>query len=186
MHNLMYLMVRRKKALVSKETPTLQDTISVLQADICIKILKLVFEADTRATKAISDPEKLILPTDSETIMHTLRISPKQYYGRMSSLMDNGLVRREKKGTAHRLTAYGRAVLKALALVESATVHLSKLRVLDSLDLGQISEQDYEELVGVLIKDNILKSYLFNKQFDAEKSKKEARNVSLTPTAIDK
>jgi DNA-binding PadR family transcriptional regulator len=179
----MFLRVRRKKALVSKETPTLQDAISVLQADICIKILKLILEADTRATKAVSDTEKVILRTDSETIMHTLRISPKQYYGRMSNLLDNGLVSREKKGSSHRLTAYGRAVLKALTLVETATVHLSKLRVLDSLDLGQISEQDYEELVEVLIKDNNLKSYLLSKHFDPEKSKKEARTVSLNPKA---
>ena len=170
---------------MSKETPTLQDAISVLQADVCIVILKLILEADTRTTKAVSDTEKALVRTDSEAIMQHLRISPKQYYNRMSSLLDNGLVRREKKGSSHRLTAYGRAVLKALTLVEAATVHLSKLRVLDSLDLGQISEQDYEELVGVLIKDNNLKSYLFNKQFDAEESKKETRNVSLTPTAID-
>jgi DNA-binding transcriptional ArsR family regulator len=145
-----------------KDSQRLEDVIPALSDDICVRIMKLVADGETRGREFVNGRDELVR-TDGESIMEQLKISPKLYYIRMRILMDNNLLRREKKGGSHHLSAYGRTVMKALAFAESARTHFSRLRVLDSIDFAQISHDDYAELLGVLIKDHDLKEYLRGK-----------------------
>ncbi len=142
-----------------KDSQRLEDVIPALNDDICVGIMSLVVDGETRGREFVNGRDELVR-TDGESIMEALKISPKQYYIRMRILMDNNLLRREKKGGSHHLSAYGRTVMKALEFAESARTHFSRLRVLDSIDLAQISHDDYAELLGALIKDDDLKEYL--------------------------
>jgi hypothetical protein len=141
------------------DSQRLEDIIPALSDDICVRIMKLVVDGETRGREFVNGKDVLVR-TDGEGIKEQLNISSKQYYIRMRTLTDNNLLRREKKGGSHHLSAYGRTVMKALSFAESARTHFSKLRVLDSIDLARISHDDYKELLGVLIKDHDLKKYL--------------------------
>jgi hypothetical protein len=69
----------------------------------------------------------------------------------MNRLLESDLLKRKKKGSAQHLPVYGRAARNAFDFLNR--LHLSKLRVLNSVDLRQITKKEYEELVRVLIKD---------------------------------
>jgi hypothetical protein len=142
-----------------KDSQRFEDVIPALNDDICVRIMKLVVKSETKGREFVNGKDELI-QTDGESIMEQLKISSKQYYVRMRTLLDNNLLRRDKKGGTHHLSAYGRTVMKALAFAESARTHFSRLRVLDSIDLARISHDNYAELLGVIIKDHDLKEYL--------------------------
>jgi hypothetical protein len=100
---------------VSKDSPRLENIISVLVDETCIELLKLMAWTNAMASGADFDSDEIVR-TGSEAIMRQLRISSKQYYSRLSRLLESGLLKREKKGSAHHhLTVYGRATLNAFA-----------------------------------------------------------------------
>jgi len=114
--------------------------------------------------KAIANEQSLIIfktiavraDKDSSDISVTkLKLTRKQYYSRLSSLMKTGLV--GKRGRKYSLTSLGKLVYGAHELIESALDNHSKLVVIDSLleqnlsEYKKISKEELANLVDYLI-----------------------------------
>jgi hypothetical protein len=118
--------------------------------------------------RAISDDKSLVLfntialTTSSETgvLISGLGLTKKQYYSRMSGLVDVGLIMREKGD--YFLTSFGKVVYAAQMLIGKAKENYWKLKAIDSIESSN-NELTYEERIKIidsLILDDDLKSRL--------------------------
>jgi hypothetical protein len=91
-------------------------------------------------------------------------LTPKQYYTRMSGLMDAGLIKRHKG--KYSLTILGKVVYDSQTIISKALSYHSKLRTIDSIKMsygGAIPKEELSQLINALIdsyqvKDMIMKS----------------------------
>ena len=114
---------------------------------------------------AISDDKALTLfktiafeNTDSETLLNRTKLSRKQYYSRIADLIKAGLVKR--KSGRYFLTSYGKIVYDAHTLVEKAINNYWKLKVIDSLEPKDLSEDEYAKVVNTLIDNTKLREII--------------------------
>lgn len=118
--------------------------------------------------RAISDGKSLVLfntialTTSSETsvLISGLGLTKKQYYSRMSGLVDAGLIMREKGD--YFLTSFGKVVYAAQMLIGKAKENYWKLKAIDSIESSS-NELTYEERIKIidsLILDDDLKGRL--------------------------
>jgi hypothetical protein len=119
---------------------------------------KMIFVADV--LKAISDNRSLELfrivaltKPDTDILISKTKLTRKQYYSRMSILMNAGLIKR--KNGKHTLTAFGKVIYKIILIpVENAINYYWKLKAIDSLELS--NDLPAEELEKVI--DNFIGS----------------------------
>ena len=86
---------------------------------------------------AISDDRSMVLfntitlaSGDSSILISRLNLTHKQYYSRMSDLINAGLVRR--MNGKYFVTSFGKVVYKAQELIGMAVRYSSKLKAIDS------------------------------------------------------
>jgi predicted transcriptional regulator len=119
-------------------------------------VLNAIFEMKA------SDIFKSVASTHLNTdIMITrLKLSRKQYYSRMSRLIEAGLVKRQNGG--YLLTEFGKVVYSAYmnleTKIESALCNYWKLKAVDSLAIS--SSQQRNEIVSELIDNEEIKNIL--------------------------
>jgi hypothetical protein len=114
---------------------------------------------------AISDDKALTLfktiafeNTDSETLLNRTKLSRKQYYLRIADLIKAGLVKR--KSGRYFLTAAGKVVYDSQILIETAINNYWKLKVIDSLEPKDLSEDEYAKVVNTLIDNTKLREII--------------------------
>jgi hypothetical protein len=119
---------------------------------------KMILVADV--LKAISDNRSLELfrivaqtKPDTDILISKTKLTRKQYYSRMSILMNTGLIKR--KNGKYTLTAFGKVIYKIILIpVENAINYYWKLKAIDSLELS--NDLPAEELEKVI--DNFIGS----------------------------
>lgn len=128
----------------------------------------------TYVLRTISDDKTLMLLRDitiAEGKYHIplkqSNLTTKQYYSRISGLMDVGLIKRNRG--KYSLTAFGKVVYDVQMTIEKTLQYYWKLKAIDSIQTSDISEQDYFKLVDTLIdnyqiKDIFMKSHSSFKQ----------------------
>lgn len=137
----------------------------------------------TSVLRRISDEKTLVLFKNikiSDGINHIaikdMQLTTKQYYSRISGLMDVGLIRRNRG--RYFLTAFGKVVYDAYMTIHKSLLYYWKLKAIDSIQTTDISEQDFSTLVDTLIdnyqlKDIFMKSpSSFKQEFEEHHSVK--------------
>jgi len=137
------------------------------------KLTVLQATSDKRATNIL----KNIASSDSNSdiLITQLKLTRKQYYSRMSSLIKAGLVKRQKG--RYLLTAFGKIIYSAQVdletKIENALNNYWKLKAVDSLEMPSREERD--KVISILIENDEIKGILtkdsLSKQAESEKSK---------------
>ena len=143
------------------------------------KLTVLQATSDKRATNIL----KNIASSDSNSdiLITQLKLTRKQYYSRMSSLIKAGLVKRQKG--RYLLTAFGKIIYSAQVdletKIENALNNYWKLKAVDSLEMPSREERD--KVISILIENDEIKGILtkdsLSKQAESEKSKEIVGNL---------
>src|SRR5947209_16806972 len=99
---------------------------------------------------------------ESDVFLKKTNLSRKQYYSRISAIMDAGLVTRKNK--KYYLTSLGKIVYGLQITTQNALNNYWKLRAIDSFD--GVSEREQEQVIENLIADQNLKQLLTKKCSD--------------------
>ena|SRR2546426_12691712 len=111
-------------------------------------------------TLAISDDKSLTLfdfvalDTEYSNVLKTkLVLTRKQYYSRMSKLINAGLIIR--KNSKHFLSSFGKIVYETQMIIGEGIQNYWKLKAIDSIDASSASPQlpteEYNRLIAALI-----------------------------------
>ncbi|PWU80539.1 MAG: hypothetical protein DLM72_11690, partial [Candidatus Nitrosopolaris wilkensis] len=118
---------------------------------------------------AIADAKSLLIfqsiaPgfVESDVLLEKTNLSRKQYYSRISAIIDAGLVTRKNK--KHCLTSLGKIVYGLQITTQNALNNHWKLRAIDSFD--GVSERELEQVIENLIYDENLRELLAKKCSD--------------------
>ena len=144
------------------------------------KISLLISISDKKASNIF----KSIASADSNTdiLINQLKLTRKQYYSRMSRLLQAGLVKRQKG--RYLLTAFGKVIYSAQmnleAKIENALNNYWKLKAIDSLEMP--SREETGKVICALIENEEIKTILMNEEshLSAEAVIKKARDVQDT------
>ncbi|MDP9289843.1 MAG: hypothetical protein M3P08_16825 [Thermoproteota archaeon] len=119
--------------------------------------------------------------SNSDILITQLKLTRKQYYSRMSRLIEAGLVKRQKG--RHLLTSFGKVIYTAQmnfeAKIDSALNDYWKFKAIDSLEMS--SREETEKVISVLIDNEETRSVLMKEpHFPAQAVIKKTRDVRDT------
>jgi predicted transcriptional regulator len=102
--------------------------------------------------------------SNTDILITQLKLTRKQYYSRMSRLIQAGLVKRQKG--RYLLTAFGKVIYSAQmnleAKIENALTNYWKLKAIDSLEMP--SREETEKVISALIDNEEIKSVLMKEE----------------------
>src|SRR5437870_6637266 len=123
----------------------------------------------SKVLTAIADDKSLLIfqsvapgCVESDVLLKKTNLSRKQYYSRISAIMDAGLVTRKNK--KYCLTSLGKIVYGLQITTQNALNNYWKLRAVDSFD--GISEREQAQVIENLIGDENLRELLAKKYPD--------------------
>jgi DNA-binding HxlR family transcriptional regulator len=129
-------------------------------------------------TIAASSPSGL----RSNDLNHNLRLTSKQLYSRLTSLMSAGLIR--KQCGRYSLTSYGRIIQTPLDIINKASFNYHKLVAIDTIEASSVNnampEEERKKIVQVLIQNRQIKNILLNgndMQSDAAKNETKVQSI---------
>jgi predicted transcriptional regulator len=126
------------------------------------KISLLVAISDKKASNIFKSVASAHSNTD--ILITQLKLTRKQYYSRMSRLIQAGLVKRQKG--RYLLTAFGKVIYSAQmnleAKIENALTNYWKLKAIDSLEMP--SREETEKVISALIDNEEIKSVLMKEE----------------------
>jgi len=120
--------------------------------------------------------------SNTDILISQLKLTRKQYYSRMSRLLQAGLVKRQKG--RYLLTAFGKVIYTAQmnleAKIENALDNYWKLKAIDSLEMP--SREETGKVICALIENEEIKSVLMKEEsrLSAEAEIKKTRDVRDT------
>jgi hypothetical protein len=123
----------------------------------------------TSALKRISDDKSLTLFNsiavsngDKYIPLREMNLTTKQYYSRVSGLLNTGLIKRHKG--KYSLTLLGKVVYDAQMLVGKALTYYWKLKAIESIDMSSggsgLPNGELAQLVDILIDNHKVKDIL--------------------------
>jgi hypothetical protein len=124
--------------------------------------------------KALSDVKSLVLfetvaasyppGLRSNDLNRNLRLTPKQLYSRISSLVNAGLVK--KQSGKYFLTSYGRLIRASLDIMNKASLNYPKLVAIDAIEASNVNnafpEVERKNIVRILIQNKQVRGILLN------------------------
>ena len=119
--------------------------------------------------------------SNTDILISQLKLTRKQYYSRMSRLLQAGLVKRQKG--RYLLTAFGKVIYSAQmnleAKIENALDNYWKLKAIDSLEMP--SREETGKVICALIENEEIKSVLMKEESRPEiKKTRDLRDTLLT------
>jgi hypothetical protein len=91
-----------------------------------------------------------------------MNLSPKQYYSRLSGLVDAGLIR--KFEGRYLLTLVGKIVYDAQINIGKALSYYWKLKAIESIEMSspgaRITKEELKQLIDALIDNHFIKDFL--------------------------
>lgn len=95
----------------------------------------------------------------SITLRNNVKITRKQYYSRLSKLINAGLIKRSNGRLI--LTAFGKLVYQVQKTIEDATANQWKLRAIDSIELSDdLPKEERRKLLESLIDNKQIRDIL--------------------------
>ena len=129
--------------------------------------MKMVSVSNTLS--AICDDKSLVLfntialaSGDSSILISRLNLTRKQYYSRLSDLINAGLVRRTNG--KYFITSFGKVVYKAQELIGMAPQYSSKLQAIDSVESPNFPAAELNKIIDTLISNSEIKEILVSRQ----------------------
>jgi CheY-like chemotaxis protein/predicted transcriptional regulator len=116
---------------MDKSIPSMVDVLNALSDDKALDIFKII---------ALSN-------CDSNILITKTKLTLKQYYSKMDSLIKSGLVR--KKDGKYTLTSFGKVFYNLQITAENALSSYWKLKAIDSFD--NLSKEEYHRFIDSLI-----------------------------------
>jgi CheY-like chemotaxis protein/predicted transcriptional regulator len=120
----------------------------------------------SKVLTAIADDKSLLIfqaialeCVESDVLLNKTNLSPKQYYSRISAIVEAGLVKRKNK--KYCLTSLGKIVYILQITIQKALNDYWKLRAVDCFD--GVSEREQEKVIENLIGDENLRELLAKK-----------------------
>lgn len=93
-----------------------------------------------------------------------MNLSPKQYYSRISGLMDAGLIKKYQRSFS--LTSFGRVVYDSQMRISKALSYYWKLKAIESFQMSdphsELPEQEMAKIINALIDNYQIKDTLMN------------------------
>jgi hypothetical protein len=136
--------------------------------------------------KVIAEPHSLFIfrcvaseSLETDILLKKTKLTPKQYYTRISAMTNAGLVTRKNK--KHYLTSLGKIVYELQITAQKAIDNYWKLKAIDSF--GDVP--DKERLIRQLIDDSDLTELLTRKQPSSSEIISSSRNSSSTERLVD-
>jgi len=131
-------------------------------------------QALAQVLKLMSDDKSLLIfrtiflaSGDSSDILRTqVKLTRKQYYSRVSRLIQAGLVKRQKG--KYYLTAFGRVIYDAQRLVANAVKNNWKLKAIDSLGVAnddKVPREERKKIIDLMIGNPQIKEILLSTNF---------------------
>jgi CheY-like chemotaxis protein len=93
---------------------------------------------------------------ESDLLLRKTSLTPKQYYSRISEMIDSGLVRKQNR--KYSLTSLGKVVYGSQMITQTALTNYWRLKAVDSFD--GVPEREKEQLIKELLKDRNLQELL--------------------------
>ena|SRR2546428_7656980 len=119
----------------------------------------------TNTLKAISNDKSLVLfntialaSGNAGALITRLELTKKQYYSRMSELINAGLMIRQNG--SYFLTSFGKVVYEAHVLIGQAIENYWKLKAIDSIKMLSVEER--RRIINSLIENNNIKNILLD------------------------
>jgi predicted transcriptional regulator len=109
---------------------------------------------------AISDGQKPVLLRKSN-------LTAKQYYSRLSGLMDAGLIKR--RNSRYSLTTLGKVVYDSQMIIGKALSYYSRLKVIESIEMSYgaaFPKEEFARLIDGLIDDHQIKDMIMKRNSD--------------------
>jgi CheY-like chemotaxis protein len=115
----------------------------------------------SKVLTAIADDKSLLIfqAIESDVLLKKTNLSRKQYYSRISTMTEAGLVTRKNK--KYCLTSLAKIVYELQVTTQNALNNYWKLRAIDSFDCA--SEREQEQVINSLIDDENLRELLAKK-----------------------
>ena len=121
--------------------------------------------------KKISDDKSLALfnsiaiaDGDKYIALKEMNLSSKQYYSRISGLMDAGLIKKHQRSFS--LTLFGKAVYNSQMRISKALSYYWKLKAIESFQMSaphsELPEQEMAKIINALIDNHQIKDTLMN------------------------
>ena len=96
---------------------------------------------------------------NSVVLRNKVKITRKQYYSRLSKMMNAGLIKRSNGRLI--LTAFGRIVYQVQKTIEDASTNQWKLRAIDSIELSdELPTEERKKLLESLIDNKQIRDIL--------------------------
>jgi hypothetical protein len=118
--------------------------------------------------KSISDDKSLSIfeliadaNFNGEIILKKFGLSCKQYYTKMSGMMAAGLIKR--KSGRYYLTPFGRVIYCCIMMAKNALEDYYKLKAVESIEGSGLPNEEFDNLVNVLIDNQQVKELLTKK-----------------------
>lgn len=112
---------------------------------------------------------------NADILITRLELTRKQYYSRMSELINAGLVRRNRG--KHFLTSFGKVVYEAQVLIGKAVQCSSKLQAIDSIEIPGFPAAERCKIIDSLIHESEIKEILIGPQRTNNYISAEKQNV---------
>ena len=123
----------------------------------------------TDLLKKISDDKALTLFNtiavsngDKYNLLKEMNLTPKQYYSRISGLLNAGLIKRHKG--KYSLTLLGKVVYDAQIIIGKALTYYWKLKAIESIEMSsgvRLPKEELTQLINTLIDNHSIKDILF-------------------------
>ena len=139
-------MIFLKCAMKASPTPSITDVLKKISDDKTLTLFNSI---------AVSNE-------DGNIRLREMNLSKKQYYSRLSGLMDAGLIRRRKGKYSH--TLVGKIVYDAHLNIGRALSYYWKLKAIESIEMSspgtRLPKEELTQLIDDLIDNHFIKDFL--------------------------
>jgi hypothetical protein len=118
---------------------------------------------------------------DSSILISRLNLTRKQYYSRMSGLVNAGLI--TKKNGRYFVTSFGKVVYKAQELIGMGVQCSSRLKAIDSIESPKFPAAELSKIIDTLISRSEIKEILVSRQRNNNIPAENAYNRELLVAA---
>ena len=135
---------------IAQRIPSITDVIKKISDDKALTLFNSI---------AISNGDKYISSKE-------MNLTTKQYYSRISGLLNAGLIKRRKG--KYSLTLLGKVVYDSQTVIGKALTYYWKLKAIESIELSsdvRLAKEELTQLINALIDNHFIKDILINEPF---------------------
>jgi hypothetical protein len=135
---------------IAQRIPSITDVLKKISDDKALTLFNSI---------AVSNGDKYIPSKE-------MNLTTKQYYSRISGLLNAGLIKRRKG--KYSLTLLGKVVYDSQTVIGKALTYYWKLKAIESIELSsdvRLAKEELTQLINALIDNHFIKDILINEPF---------------------